>query len=365
MGQFGDDAIKSLGQVAVSMLTKYGYQDARAKSAVKTWQQMHGKGIKADGVYGPASAAALASDMAPMAVPPAYVLGGPVDPIRRPTRAVAIATMAKGLRQAAQEEGKALPDTLTQLMIGQMLGAEGAMPGIPGTLGGINNIGAAQVPGGTVGQAFALAKKAAMGWGAFAHRDSNPPPKGAYIGWYYIAPSVLEAARHWLTGYAGTKNVLAQQPTTPEDYARIMYNSHYFTGTSNDSEAMIAQYANNIRRGMPSVEALNGVANDPSAISVDPTQFADVDARKLTEGLFEQAMSGGDGGAWKYLLPGAWTDLVASNGVVWFGPAPAIVAGMIDAAMRVQARIPWWKKVLGALGIGLMASGVYFGTKGK
>src|ERR1700722_7923773 len=75
MGQFGDDAIRSLGQVAVSMLAKYGYQDARAKSAVKSWQQMHGKGLKADGVYGPASAAALASDMAPMTVPAAYVLG--------------------------------------------------------------------------------------------------------------------------------------------------------------------------------------------------------------------------------------------------------------------------------------------------
>lgn len=258
----------------------------------------------------------------------------PADPIRRPTRAVAIATMAKALRQAGTEMGHSVSDTLLALMMGQMLGAEGAMPGLWDgpryTLRGTNNIGAAQVPGGSAGQAFASAHKT-MGWGAYAHRDSNPG-NDAYLGWYYIAPSALEAARHWLSGFAGTKAVLAQNPSTPEEYASIMYASHYFAGTSTNGPMEIAAYAGRIRSAMPSADVMNGPANEPAALSVAPEMFDTLSARQITEDLFTKAKAGKSGSAWAYLLPAAWSGIVGTNGVVWFGPPPSkggIVSRMV------------------------------------
>lgn len=273
------------------------------------------------------------------------------DAIRKPSRDVAVATMAAALRQASKELGHPVDDTLLRLMLGQMLGAEGSMPGLWSgggyTLRGTNNIGAAQVPGGAAGKAFAAARAAVTGWGAFAHKDSNPGGDD-YIGWYYMAPSALEAARHWLTGYGGTKNVLAQNPRTPEDYARIMYQSGYYTGTSKDSQKEIAKYASAISRGMPSPSVMNGPANDPSALSVDPSQFDTLDKRKITEALFNKAKAGKSGGAWSYLLPASWQDLVRSNGVVWFGPSP-VGSMLVAGAALERALMPVGGALLGML----------------
>ena len=278
----------------------------------------------------------------------------PQNPLSHPTRAVAIATMAKALRQAGSDLGHPPSDTLIALMLGQMLGAEGAMPGLWDgagyTLRGTNNIGAAQVPGGSSGEAFAAQYKTTPGWGAFAHRDSNPG-NDAYIGWYYIAPTAYDAAKHWLTGFAGTKNVLAQGPSNATDYATIMYHSGYFTGLTTDAATEIGKYAAAISRALPEAQgSMNGTANDPKALSVDPTMYATLTDRKVTEDLYDKAMSGKTGSAWKFMLPAQWSDLVKTNGVIWFGPPP-------------KAGNPWLGHGLWGAG-GAIAGGVLGGPLG-
>jgi hypothetical protein len=345
--------LQQLASVAADAVTKYGYADLRAKKAVKDWQQSHG-GLKIDGIYGPGSASVLATDLTqPQVAPVAYFDGlstekggDRADPIKRPTRNVAIATMAKAIRQAGTEIGHPIPDTLLQLMLGQMLGAEGAMPGLPGTMGGTNNPGATQVPGGSLGAAYAAAHRLLEGWGALAHFDSNPPLPGTnaprpYLGWYFIAPNALEAARKLLTGYQAIKVALAQNPSTPEDYARIMYTNKYFTGTGTDSEKMIAAYAKNIRSKIPSMEVINGPSNDPSVISIDTTQFAPLEKRKITKDLFDMAKNGKDGSAWSFLLPDSWEELVKNNGVVWFGPPPPVV----DAILSFEDKMGFFGRI--------------------
>jgi hypothetical protein len=259
------------------------------------------------------------------------------DPIKRPTRAVAIATMAAALRNTASRLGKPLPDSLLRMMLGQKLGAEGAMPGLMGTtFAGTNNSGASQVPGGKTGAAWLLLKKAFRGWGAFSHKDSNPPGPhgGPYIGWYFMAPSVQDASDHWLTGYGGTRAVLEKQPSTPEEYARIMRDSGYYTGFSNDREKEIGNYAKAIKRGMGMIgNALETARpNDPRAFSVDPSQFRSLADRKITRELFDLAKRGGPGSAWGFLLPDSWDAMVQSNGVVWAGEP-------ITSALHAQSDI--------------------------
>lgn len=329
-------------------------------AAIKRFQTS--KGLTSDGVVGDQTLGALgiANPASQPTIPtnPTGTVptsGPPLDPITHPTRAVAIATMATALRQAASDLGHPLSDNLLQMMLGQKLGAEGAMPGLWNgkgyTFAGTNNSGAAQVPGGSAGQAWAAARHLIQGWGAFAHMDSNPPGPvgGPYIGWYYIAPSVYASAKQWLTGYLGTKNVLAQNPSTPEQYAGIMYDSHYFTGTSHNRDAEVAAYAKNIRGGMPSMATINGPANDPNVLSVDPTMFRSYTDRHLTQDLYDKAKNGKQGSAWAFLLPDTWEDFVASNGVVWFGP-PVTAALKLSAMTAKKVGLWGW-----IVGIGLAA----------
>lgn len=244
--------------------------------------------------------------------------------IKRPTVPVAIATMAAALRKAAAANGFSPDDTLISLMISQMMGAEGAMPGLWNgagfTLRGTNNIGASQVLGASNGgPAFAAAHK--NGWGGFGHRDSNPGGD-EYLGFYVIAPSVYAAADHWLTGYPAVKAVLEEAPQDESTYASIMYSHGYYTGLTTDSAAEIANYANRMSGVRGTVNAgMSAPANDPTIVSVDTTLFDSLAQRQITEDLYNKAMAGQSGSAWKWLLP-SWATLVKNNGVVWFGSPP-------------------------------------------
>jgi len=244
--------------------------------------------------------------------------------VKRPTVPVAIATMAAALRQAAAANGFSPNDTLISLMICQMMGAEGAMPGLWNgagfTLRGTNNIGASQVLGASNGgPAFAAAHK--NGWGGFAHKDSNPGGDN-YLGWYVIAPTVYDAADHWLTGYPAVKAVLEQSPQDPQTYASIMYAGGYFTGLTTDSATEIGNYASRMSNVAGTVsEGMSASANDPKIPSVDTTLFDTLAARQITEDLYDKAMSGASGSEWKWLLP-SWATIVKNNGVVWFGSPP-------------------------------------------
>ena len=284
------------------------------QAATKKFQTS--KGLTADGIIGPQTLGALG-----IAVPSGPT---PVSPSTGPV--VKISTVVAALKQAAQEKGYTLSDQLAALMIGQLRGAEGAYPGVHSSLGGTNNYGAAQVTA-----SLASLKKGLAGWGAFAHMDSDPN-KGPYIGWYWIAPSPLEGARHWFQDNWWGPRLAQNNPQNATDYAAILYAGGYYGGmhagdTSHDPNSdagklNVADYAGAIQRGMPSAAELSTPPDDPAKSTVDPTQFQDLTSRKLTQTLYDKAMSGGIGSSWKYLMPATWDDFVKANGVVWFGPPP-------------------------------------------
>lgn len=248
---------------------------------------------------------------------------------------VKIATVIAAIRQAAKEKGFDLSDQLLSLMIGQIRGAEGAYPGSGSTFAGTNNIGAAQVTKGLLD-----AKKGKPGWGAFAHKDTVPTASGPnpYIGWYWIAPSPLEAARHWFQDNWWGPALAKADPQTATDYAGVVYKGHYFDGnhpdpshdpTSDNGQQNVSEYAAGIQRGVASAAELAATPDDPAKSTVDPSKFKPPAARQITEDLFTKAKGGGEGSAWSYLLPSSWSDLVASNGVVWFdgsGASSGLVA---------------------------------------
>lgn len=318
-GEYGDAATVKAVQAAINAagytpaLTADGLVGPKTKAGV-AWLQGQ-KGITpVDGAINDAVLNALGVKAPPKpAVPP-----------------VKIATVIAALRQAGKEKGYTLSDPLLSLMIGQLRGAEGAYPGVHSSLGGTNNMGAAQVT-----SSLASAKKGLAGWGAFAHKDSDPN-KGAYIGWYWIAPNPIEAARHWLNDNWWGAALAKGNPQNATDYAAILYRGGYFGGmhagdTAHDpnSEAgklNVADYARAIQRGVASQAELAAAPDDPTTSTVDPTQFAPLTSRAITQDLFTKAQSGGIGSAWRYLLPSSWDDFVKSNGAVWFGPVPAAAA---------------------------------------
>ena len=285
-----------------------------------------------DGAFGPLTAAGIRWMQEQKGLSP---ITGVVDdallaalsiPAPRLPPVVKISTVIAALKQAAAEKGYTLSDQLLSLMIGQLRGAEGAYPGVHSSLGGTNNYGASQAV-----QSLATSKSGQQGWGAFAHKDSDPN-KGAYIGWYWIAPSPLEGARHWFQDNWWGPALANGNPTDASTYAAILYKGGYYGGmhagdtahdpTSEAGAQNVADYAAAISRGMPSAAELATPPDDPSTITVDPGQFAPLDARAITEALYDTAMSGGIGSAWKWLLPATWEELNANNGVVWFGPPP-------------------------------------------
>lgn len=320
------DALNTQGFGPLTVDGSYG---PKSKAAVQTFQRGHGLGP--DGVVGDATLAALGLKSMQTKGPGALskiesaFKPGPAS-AAQPGTPVKIATVIAALRQAGKEKGYDLSDQLLSLMIGQLRGAEGAYPGVKSSLGGTNNMGAAQVD-----KSLASLKKGLAGWGAFAHRDSDPN-KGAYIGWYWIAPSPLEAARHWFGDNWWGPALAKGNPQNPTDYAAILYRQGYFGGmhagdtkhdpTSPAGQLNVADYAAAMSRGVASAAELADTPDDPSKSTVDPSQFATLDARKLTQDLYDKAKTGGIGSAWAYLLPVTWAAFVKNNGVVWFGPVP-------------------------------------------
>jgi peptidoglycan hydrolase-like protein with peptidoglycan-binding domain len=313
-----------------------GISGPKTLAAIKWFQSANG--LPSTGVLSPATIAAL---KLPAAAPSAPS-GSPYKP--NPNASVSVPTVIAALRQAASEKGYHLSDPLAALMIGQLRGAEGAYPGVGGTLGGTNNIGAAQMT-----PSLASLKKGLEGWGALAHYDSDPN-KGPFMGFYWIAPSALEAARYWLFGNWWGPKLLQGNPQTPEDYATILYKGFYFGGlhrgdpkhepTSSAGMANIADYASAIRRGIASPAELSGAPGDPSVLSVNPAAFKSLTQRRITEDLFTAAQHG----AWASFLPTTWQDFAATNGVLWFGPVPFLEAGAAAMA-SLQRAIPFWAKL--------------------
>jgi hypothetical protein len=287
------------------------------------------------------------------------------------TPKVTISTVAAALIEAAHEMGYTLSDNLVSLMIGQLRGAEGAYPGVKSSLGGTNNMGAAQVTA-----SLASLKKGLTGWGAYAHRDSDPN-KGAYIGWYWIAPTPLEAARHWLQDNWWGKALANGNPQSATDYATILYRGRYFGGMhagdpghdpmSDAGKKNIADYAAAVNRGRASASELAQPSSDINAITVDPLQFASLDARKITRELFDKALSGGMGSSWKYLLS-TWDDFVKNNGVVWFGPPPSVLAAIkapYKLGLKIEEKAKEHPLETAALAIGIIATIALFLRKKK
>lgn len=267
---------------------------------------------------------------------------------------VTTATLSDAIKQVAKEMGGSVSDNTVKLVIGQWR-HEGAYPGIVGsTLSGTNNIGAAQVPMMKGGSPLAAAKMAASGWGAFAHYDSGA--SGGYIGWYWIAPSPVEAVRYWMQQWY--KPLVSKvEGMDAAGYARLAYQIGYFEGTSGghrdpDSQGGqidVAGYARGISAGMPSDASLNGPRSDPNVFNVDPTQFHTLEQRKITEDLYNKAMGGGVGGIWKAIMPKTWAELQKSNGVIFFNPKEQLA--------WLAGHVPWLPQPI-SLKKGLIAGGI-------
>lgn len=282
----------------------------------------------------------------------------------------AIGTAAKALRQVATEMGHPLSDTLCALMLGQLIGAEGAMPGFDTSLGGTNNIGATQM---TKGLWQKHVDAGDLGWGAFAHKDSDPDT-GAYLGWYYIAPTPYAAFHTWLAGNWWGPQLLSQNPSDATSYATILYRGNYFGGAHGGDkhhngkdadgnpdataqaafDANVADYARRITSAMPSVDKLNGQSLDLTTSTVDPSKWADLTTRGITEDLFNKAKNGKGGSVWSYLLPATWSDLQATKGVVWCKGPPAGVSTPGASGGFVAGDLLWLAVPI-ALGLALAA----------
>jgi hypothetical protein len=300
----------------------------KSTAAVVAFQRSHG--LVPDGIVGPATLAALG-------------IAGSASHPPDSSKHVSIPTLLAAFRQAIQERGYAPNDTLLSLMLGQLRGAEGAYPGAGGTLGGTNNIGAAQVT-----PSLASLKKGIQGWGAFAHKDTTPTPSGPqpYLGFYWIAPSALEAVRYWLDQWWG-RNLLTQNPQNATTYASILYQGGYFEGnhynpsprdpSTPEGQQNVQDYAGAIARGRASAAELAAPPDgDPSKLTVDPSVFKSVQERGITPSMFANAKTSS---VWASLLPASFDDFVRAKGVVWYGPAVGVAAGGTAALLLLAGGV--------------------------
>lgn len=340
-------AINAMGYTPALVVD--GEYGPKTTAGVK-WAQTK-KGITSDGIIGDQTLSALgiASPGGSSPTPNPASSGGKTSNVP----SVNIATVVAALKQAASEKGYTISDSLAALMIGQLRGAEGAYPGVNSSLGGTNNMGASQVT-----KSFATAKQGLEGWGAFAHKDSDPN-SGSYIGFYWIAPTVIDAARHWFQDNWWGPALAKGNPSDPTSYSSILYQGKYFAGmhpgdpnhdpTSDAGKQNVADYAAAIKRGMPSAAEMSAPVGDVNAVTVDPTKFATLDKRGITEDLYNKAMSGGIGSAWKFLLPTTWDDFSKANGVIWFGTPPKLSSpagkfgmGTLVASIIGGVAVLWW-----------------------
>lgn len=310
-------------------LTVDGIYGPMTKAGVQ-WLQAQ-RGLTADGIIGDQTLQALG-------------IATPSAATQSKAPAVSVSTVVAALKQAANEMGYSLSDNLASLMIGQLRGAETAMPGITyGGLQGTNNYG-----GATVVESLQAAKMGVMGWGAYAHKDTNPNartpynPDGGYLSFFWIAPSALEGARYWLGGNWWGKALLDGNPQDATSYASILYRGQYFLGAHADPDhdpnspggsQNVADYAANVQAHRATAAELAEPPDDPSKITVAPQAFPSLAQRGITEALYNLAMSGGLGSQNAWLLPSTWAEFAKNNGVVWFGPPPS-TSTVVDS-MRI------------------------------
>ncbi len=328
-------------------------------AAIKKFQSS--KGLSSDGVVGDQTLAALGIQSPQEA--PTNPQGTPVPPGTAPTVAPSttpysrvVATAAAALRAVAKQMGYNLSDSLLSMMLAQ-INNESAF-GVTGSMAGTNNWGAAQAT-----KAFATKHAGETGFGAFGHKDTDPTT-GAFLGWYWIAPSPLAAAHVWLAENWWGSALLHAQPSTPTQYASILYSGGYYGGFYKPERPLpprpppfgpneqknVDAYAGGISAQMGKMAAMmNGPADDPSVVTVRPDAIPPPAKRYITQDLFLKAMNG----AWKSWLPPTFDQFLSNNGVIWFGPAPVVEAVMraggaasLEAVKRVGV-IPWLFGIVG------------------
>lgn len=247
--------------------------------------------------------------------------------------------VAKAIQTVASQRGVPIADATISIMLAQMVGAEGAMPGqIGGDFAGTNNPGCSQV--GTASfVAGHTAPPAKAGWGACAHVDNIPgATPNYYLGWYVVCPSVLDAITYWITNTA-VRNAL--QTTDVATYAQILKSGSYYGVTADQYAAAIT---NGGGTGLP-VQSYLAAANDPTVTSVAPSQFSSLLSRaaagQSVEALYNKAVAGGMGSSWKNILgaywPTSYAQLVERNGIVFFGTPPGGVLGGVGGAFGTIA----------------------------
>lgn len=342
--------LNNLG-LAVPPLSVDGRIGPLTIAAIKKFQTS--KGLSPDGVVGDQTLAALGIQSPQEA--PTNPQGTTVAPSTTPYSRV-VATAAAALRTVARQMGYNLSDSLLSMMLAQ-INNESAF-GVTGSMAGTNNWGAAQAT-----KAFAAKHAGETGFGAFGHKDTDPTT-GAFLGWYWIAPSPLAAAHVWLAENWWGGALLHAQPSTPTQYASILYSGGYFGGFNKperprpprpppfgpNEQKNVDAYASGIAAQMGKMAAMmNGPADDPSVVTVRPDAIPPPAKRYITESLFQKALTE----SWASWLPASFAQFMANNAVIWFGPPPPVGAMMraggaasLEAVKKVGV-IPWLFGIVG------------------
>jgi peptidoglycan hydrolase-like protein with peptidoglycan-binding domain len=337
--------------MATPPLTVDGRIGPLTVAAIKKFQSS--KGLNPDGVVGDQTLAALG--ITSPADVPTNPQGTTVAPSTTPYSRV-VATAAAALRQVAKSMGYTLSDSLLSMMLAQ-INNESAF-GVTGSMAGTNNWGAAQAT-----KAFATKHAGETGFGAFGHKDTDPTT-GAFLGWYWIAPSPLAAAHVWLAENWWGGALLRAQPSTPTAYSSILYSGGYFGGSNKPERPLpprpqpfgpneqknVDAYASGIAGAMGRMAGMmNGPADDPSVVTVRPDAIPPPSKRYITEDLFTKALHG----AWASWLPASFADFLSNNGVIWFGPAPVATALMkagTEASFQAIKKVGVFTWILATVG---------------
>jgi len=225
-----------------------------------------------------------------------------------------IQTAKRALEMAATERGIKPSSDALRFMLAQVL-AESAFGAATSTLRGTNNYGAIHST-----DSFRRAHAGKANWGEIAHQDHLASGK-RYIEWFRLYPSQLDGARDFVATVSHLTNLA--ELSSADQYARDLYEGHYFVGFGQTDEERITGYKTFIEAHLPAIDAglrANALPSDPSAVSVGP--FA-----TLLERLYVKT----DDVA-RTVYGKAFDDVLASGGVRWFaanaappdpGPSPS------------------------------------------
>ena len=317
-------------------ILKLGTDDASVQAALKTYQAS--VNLKADGLYGPKTRAALVAAGIPDAPAPFYKLPGGASGAPAPdspgavSKEQAVLDAAAALDAVWSERGLgAMGDSTRAMLVGHAFGESQFgrhIPGFKDTLRGTNNWGSVQAT-----QAWQKSHGGTDYFGAAAHLDHRGDGT-PYVGYYRIYPNQYEAAKGWLSTVlyspADFATAIAQGPSA---YAQYLRSHGYF-------EAPVERYVTMLTNGQADMWRTLQAARTHGLTVADPKKagFGEAPVAPLVERLHTPKGE---------YSPSAWGTVsmeqfqaakADGEGVRWFGkPLPAIAAPPDAAAPAAAA----------------------------